>query len=142
MTATIEQIRMLTQDNGTPPLIPDADIQLILDLESNVYRAAAMVSNSLAAYFAKKVSLTAGPVKLQSTQKFEHYTDLADQYNQRAREGGGNVGGGGIGTGLIITGTSISTIEDVRSDPDRYDSAFYRGLDENPPADNEGEPNG
>lgn len=137
MTITKEQIRILVQDNGVPPIIDDTELDLIIAMEpTNFYRAAAIAARSLAAYFAKKVALTAGPVKLALTEKFEHYQDLADSYDQRAREGGGidsDAGVGGIGTGIILTGVSVSDMDDVASDEDRPPSVFYMGVTDGTP---------
>jgi len=129
--ATIEQIRMLVSDpEGTDQIFANAHYQLIIDLEENVYRAAATACKTLAAYFAEKVKVTAGPVEIENQQKFEHYNDLADSYDQRAREGGGS--GSGLSVGApSVTGISISEIEAARENDDRYDSAFARGMDSN-----------
>jgi len=130
--ATIEQVRMLVNDPTPDSIFEDPHYQLIIDIEDNVYRAAATAAKTLAAYFAEKVKVTAGPVKIENQQKFEHYEALADSYDQRAREGGGS--GAGLSVGApVITGISLSEIEAAEEDEDRYSSVFYRGLDKNPP---------
>lgn len=129
--ATIEQVRALVSDPaGVGQIFDDAHYQIIIDIEDNVYRAAATAAKTLSAYYAKKVSVTAGPVKVECQQKADQYLELADSYDQRAREGGGS----GAGTAAMapgLTGVSISDIDSNNEDTDRYGSVFYRGLDDN-----------
>jgi len=139
MTITVEQLRVLVQDKTIPYMLEDSDYDVFLALESNAYRAASKAARAIAAQFAKKVDLTAGPVKLSLTQKFDHYMALAADFDQSAREGGGwGDGGGAIGTGVVVTGISLAEIDAANDDPDRYDSVFYRGLDSSDPT-NSGE---
>lgn len=137
MAATIAQVRALVADPptvGGTEIFPDTHYQTIIDIEDNVYWAAATAANTLAAYFAKKADVEAGPVKIKLDHKFQHYKDLADQYSQRAREGGGSSGGTlGVGAGLpALTGTSYDDIDNNNADEDRYPSVFSRGMDDNP----------
>lgn len=131
MATPLETIRVLVKDTASPPLVDDTEVQCILDLEGNIYRAAAAIARSYSAIYARRTSLTAGPVRLENTQRFEHYDALADAYDQRAREGGGS-GAGAVGASIELTGISISEIEANRDDQDRYGSVFYRGMDDNP----------
>lgn len=133
MTITIAQLRVLVDDpTGVDQIFDDAHYEVIIDIESNVYRAAATAAKTLAAHFAEKITVTAGPVKVATQQKFEHYDALADSYDQRAREGGGS-GADEAAMAPALAGTSISTINDLNSDTDRYKGAFSRGQDDNPP---------
>jgi hypothetical protein len=137
MAITIDQLRLMTGDTGTPPIMEDAQYTLVIGIESdNIYNAAFLACNSIAGIFSEKVSITAGPVKIENQQKYEHYTDLADKYRQMAREGLGDVDdNGGGGSSLVsapaITGVSISEMDSVDSDPDRYPSSFKKGMDDN-----------
>lgn len=135
--ATLETIRILIQDTATPPVLADADITAILSVEDNVYRAASACCRALAAYFAKKVSLTIDVIKIENTQKFEHFLALSKFYDQRAREGGGYSGAGAVGTGVLLTGVSVSEIDSVVADTDRVDSTFYVGMNDNPESPDE-----
>jgi hypothetical protein len=140
--ATIEQLRVLVQDpEGTDAVLSDDSYDEIIAIESNVYRAAATAARLLAATYAAKVKITAGPVSVENQQKYEHYADLAKAYDQRAREGGGGDGGGGVGIGAgapQLTGTSHAEIDALNEDADRYASVFRRGVTDNPPTvDNE-----
>jgi hypothetical protein len=129
--ATLDTIRVLIQDTSLTPIMADADIEAILSIEDNVYRAASACCRAMAAYFAKKVALTIDVIKIANNQKFEHYTALAKFYDQRAREGGGYIGGGSVGTGILLTGVSTSEMDAVIDNTDRVDSVFYVGLNDN-----------
>lgn len=135
--ATIDTIRVLIQDTSLTPILSDANITAVLAIEDNIYRAASACCRAMAAYFAKKVSLTIDVIKIANNQKFEHYTALAKFYDQRAREGGGYVGAGAIGTGVLLTGVSSSEMDAVIDNTDRVDSVFYVGLNDNPDSSDE-----
>ena len=126
--ATIETIQALIQDYT---ILEDEQILAFMEIESNTYRVAALCCRSLAAYYAKKVSLTVDVIKIANEQKFEHYINLAKIYDQRAREGGGD-SGGTIGSGIVLTGVSINEMDTVIANADRVDPAFSMGLNDNP----------
>jgi hypothetical protein len=130
--ATIDTIRILIQDTGLTPILSDSDITAALTVESNIYRASALCCRSLAAYYAKKVSLTVDVIKIENTQKYDHYISLAKVYDARAKEGGGNADGSEsiVGMGVILTGVSTAEIESVTGDTDRVASIFSVGLDD------------
>lgn len=131
MTVTITQLRTLVDDPEPTPIFNDPHYQVIIDIESNVYRAAATAAKTLAAHFAGKVAVTAGPVKIANQQKFEHYNTLANSYDQRAREGGGS-GADEAAMAPGLTGVSYSEIDANNEDLDRYAGTFSRGMDDNP----------
>jgi hypothetical protein len=120
MAATIAQIRVITGAGVTD--ITDDDITAILGIESEVYRASAAVCRNIAAGYATKVSVTAGPVKVANEQKFAHWSKLADKFDFRAREGGGGL------AAPVVTGVSIDDMEDARADDDRPGSKFTMGM--------------
>ncbi len=135
--ATIEQMRDILNDpSGASEVLSDAQYQTVIDIEDNVYRALATSARMLASFYATKINITAGPVKVENTQKFEHYNELGKRYDNRAREGGGNTDGVGSGgaSAPIVTGTSISEMDSVREDEDRFGSVFERGMNDNPPS--------
>jgi hypothetical protein len=136
MAITVDQLRILLQDTGVPPILSDADYNEIIAIEpNNIYDAAAIAAHSISASFAEKVKFTAGPVSLENEQKFEHYQSLADSYRQLAREGKGGVNGGGGGISLagtpVVTGISLDEMEAVEEDTDRFPGKFTVGMDDN-----------
>lgn len=136
MALTIQTIRDLVSDNGTPPLLEDARYQTIIDLgETNAYRAGAVACRQLSALFSSKVDLKAGPVTLSNSQKAEAYRKLAVQYEQMADDGYGDDGTGTPAAGflgVLLTGVSIEEMDEVASDTDRPESKFTVGQDNNP----------
>jgi len=131
MTATVAQLRILVDDpDDASKIFEDSHYEGIIAIESNVFRAAATAARTLAAYFSRKVSVAAGPVRVESQHKFKHYMSLAASYDQSAREGGGS----GADTAAMapgLSGVSISDIESNNEDDDRYKGAFSRELDVN-----------
>lgn len=134
--ATIEQIRALVADPKTDsgePLFPDSHYEVLLSLDDNIYRIAADAARTIAFYYADKVTVKAGDVSVQNQQKAERYQALAKDYDQRAREGAGYTGGTYLTAygEPAFTGVSLSEIESVQSDTDRYPSSFYLGVNDN-----------
>lgn len=136
MTITVEQLKALVQDtDSSSQLISDGTYLEVMDLEVNSYKAAAVCCRIIAAKYAGKVKVTAGPVKVENQQKFEHYTALADAYDQQAREGGGGEGAGQLGVGggaPGLTGVSESEMDAIRLDSDIPDASFRKGVHDNP----------
>lgn len=133
MAATIAIVRSLVNDpSGASQVFDDDHYQAIIDLETNEYRAAAAAAKTLAAYYATKVSVSVGPVKVENQQKSDQYLELARSYDGRAREGGGSSSGGG-GTGTPeVTGISLAAMSAAQRDTDRPSSAFTMGMFDNP----------
>lgn len=134
--ATIDQIRALVDDpEGSTQIFGQDHYQTIIGIEDNVYRAAATACKTLAAHFAAKVAVTAGPVKIETQQKADRYLKLADSYDQRAREGGGS----GADEGAMspsLSGVSVSAMQNLDDDSDRVKGVFSIGQDDNVPEDN------
>lgn len=143
MPPTVEQLRVLLSDPSVldgPTIFPDDHYEILCSVEPNVYRAAANGARTLAAYFAQKVTVTAGPVKIESSDKCEHYLKIAAQYDAIGKtlappEPGSSLFPvlGGPVSGGVLTGVQISEIDNINSDADRYNSAFYRGMDDTDP---------
>lgn len=82
--------------------------------------------------------MTAGPVKIESSHKCEHYIKIAKQFAELSKTFGYVEPGssdpplplGAPVSGGVVTGIDISEMEEIKSDPNRYKSVFYRGLDE------------
>lgn len=125
MVTDIEKLRILIQDPADgSELLSDDDLTAILEIESSIYRAAALCCKSLAAKYAQKVSITAGPTKIENQQKFEHYRDLAYEYDKRAAEGGGGSGS----CKPVVTGVSRAEMKLQAENDDRPDNAFTIGM--------------
>ena len=131
-TITQAQVEAMVQDKDD--LLEDSDYDVILLIESNLYRASALAATMLAAKYAGKTKLKAGPVTIDAQQKFEHYTQLSKNFSLRA-EGGGGLGGGDFAA-AVATGISISDMNTVDSDTDRFPSTVKKGQFKNPPYDN------
>lgn len=138
MPPTVEQLRVLLSDPSVldgPTIFPDEHYEILCSVEPNVYSAAANGARTLAAYFAQKVSVTAGPVKIESSDKCEHYLKIAKQFDTLSRSVVGEdtdgflIKAAGPVSGGIVSGVSISEIQSVESDEDRFGSAFYIGMD-------------
>lgn len=139
MTITIPQLRTLVDDpSGMSQIFDDPHYQVIIEIESNVYRAAATACKTLSAHYAAKVAVAAGPVRIESQQKADQYLELANSYDQRAREGGGS-GADEAAMSPALAGVSYSEIDSNNDDTDRYAGAFSRGLDDNPPKSTQSE---
>jgi len=134
MTITEAQLRILVSDRIPNNVLDSVDYTAIIAMETNLYRAAALVAQSIAAYFATKIDTTVGPVKIQNSQKFKHYTDLAGKLEKRATSGKSKddaflASGGGA---PVLTGVSNTEIDTAHEDTDRYKPAFKRGDLDNP----------
>lgn len=136
MAATIAQLRILLDDPaGASQVFDDTYYQLAVDTEDNLFYAGAMMARMFASHYAAKVDITAGPVKIANDQKFQHYKELADKLDNRAKGGGG---AGAIGTGIVLTGVSVTEVDSVNADEDRIQGAFSIGMHDNPsPAEDE-----
>jgi hypothetical protein len=135
MAATEAQLRSLLQDpSGAAEKLSTADYSTIIALEDNVYRAAALGARAIAAKYAAKTDVKAGPVSVANSDKYEHYIGLAMCFDLWAGVGGGATGDV-TPLGPELTGVSVSGIEAANDDADRYGSAFRRGMTDNPPTD-------
>lgn len=135
MVITLEQLRALVSDDGDVAILEDPTYLEVMELEVNSYRAAAVICRILAAKYAGKVKVKAGPVAVENQQKFEHYESLANAYDQSAREGGGGEGAGGLtmgGGAPGLTGVSVADMNTIREDEDRPESAFRMEIHKNP----------
>ena len=131
MAATVAIVRALVGDDGATEIKSDAHYTTIIGLETNPYRAAALAARTLAAHFSQKVATTVGPMSMENQQKAENFRALASEYDRLAlTSSGGDPDPNGLGT-PVVSGTSISAMDAVEDDTDRYDSAFYRGMHDN-----------
>lgn len=123
MAITETQIRRLVQDNpggGGTDVLATADYELIIATETNILRAGAMAARMIASTFAEKVQVAAGSAKIELQDKYQHYIDLANRWDNRAREGGG---GGGI-LPVEFDGVTKDQRDDIDEDTDRVQPYF------------------
>lgn len=131
MAITVGQLRLLVSDpSGADQIYDDAHYESIIEMEPLLYRAAALAARTFAARYANLVDFSEGDLKISHQQKFKNYSDLAEKYENRARE----ENAGSVATATpVLTGVSLNEIEIVHEDTDRYPPAFKRGMMDNPP---------
>ena len=134
MAATIGQIRLLVQDVSPNNVFEDDHYTEILSIDDTVYGAATIAARALAAHYALKVDTDVKDISIKNSQKFDHYTKLADKYEKTSSSGSNKdkefvLSGGGA---PVATGINNSEIETAHDDDDRYKPAFVRGDLDNP----------
>ena len=88
---TIDILRGLCNDTDpTAELIADETYQAIISYETNAYSAAAAICRAIAAKYASKTTVKAGPVMVKNDQKSANYLAMAKAYEAQARLGGGS----------------------------------------------------
>lgn len=133
MAATEAQIRLLVQDRKPNHILETSDYDEILSIDDTVYGAATIAARSLAAYYALKIDTDVKDISIKNSQKFDHYTKLADKYEKTSSSGSNKDKEFLLSGGTpVSTGTSNAEIESVHDDDDRYKSAFVRGGLDNP----------
>lgn len=141
MASSVFLLRILLQDpSGVDEILVDSDYDAIVELEPNAYRAAAMAARVISAKYADRIDIDAGSSSMKLSQQVNHYLKLAEDFDRRAQRGGD--GGTGVSGpiasgGAELTGISVEEIQNSRDDSDRYDSVFYRGLNDNPSNNND-----
>lgn len=131
MAATVSLVRTLVGDDQATEIKADSAYESIIAIETNEYKAAAMACRMLAGHFSQKVSTTIGQVKMSNQQKAQAYRELATEYDKAALTGSGQADPNSLGT-PVVTGTSLDAMDAQRDDTDRYNSAFVRGMHDNP----------
>lgn len=107
MTITVDDIRALCQDSDpVNPIIGDDAYTIIVQYETNIWRAAAMGCRAIAAKLSKKTEIKAGPVTLKGAQAAENYLNLAKSFDIRAASGAGDILSGGSAGGPVVPGCS------------------------------------
>ena len=108
---SVDQLRALVSDPpifGQDPILEDEFYEIIASMETNIYKAAGNAARGLAAYFAQKVTVAAGPVKIDSSDKCEHYLKIAKQYDDMSKTSGiSQADGSVLGVGSVV-GSCIS----------------------------------
>ena len=106
MTITIDQIRALLGGDTT---LTDDEINVVIDLESNAYAAAAVCATMLAAKYADKIDLKVGPIEVKESAKYDHWKTMALNFKQRASSAGSVVG-------IELMGTTVDEMENPDTD--------------------------
>lgn len=125
----IQLLRTLLNDTDESNyLLTDEQYEAISGLESNVYNAAALCARSIAAQNATKKKTNVRGISVENQQIYEHYMELAKEYDYRASQGAGYVDSEGKGiSGFcnpIVTGVSVKDVIEAKNDRDRVQSVF------------------
>lgn len=104
ITNDSDRVRFLIGDtNADTPLFDDGEIAFLVSEAGDVYTAAALAADQLAARYARDVNRAVagdGGVRVDAGQRFDHYTTLARQLRERAARSFGPVPfAGGISIG-------------------------------------------
>lgn len=116
--ANKDKVRYLVQDTDDKDwLITDEEINFALSQKgSNLYRAAALVCRTIAAQLGRQLTLVDPAMKLDANEQYEHYIELAKEYEKDGMRSGG--------VGLFAGGISKSDRDARRDDSDRISPAF------------------
>jgi len=119
LSTDLNQVRLLINDtDSSNPEFQDEEINFFIDSESNVFGAASVACQALAVKYAQQVDKSVGDLKLSASQKFKHYSELADKYTSSAKtKGTPQVYAGGI---------SVSDKNTQEVDTDRVAPSFER----------------
>lgn len=125
---TVANVRVLIGDIDTPPILTDAQIQNALNINSNIYYAAALLADSLSVRFASQTSVSIDGLTVNGADIANHYAALADELRGLA-----SGTGGGVSNWLNspnLHGISLGTIYGFEIDSDRVPDRFSVGKDD------------
>lgn len=91
IVTTLDQVRFLTGDtsnSAATELLADGEVTWLLSQETNVYRAASVAAESIAAKFSRLADTSVGDVSVSNSQKVSHYKDLAKRLALKATKRG------------------------------------------------------
>ena len=114
-----DEVRWLAGDTSTGnQLVTDSEIAYALTQESsNVYRAAALVCESIASVKTQEADMKVGDLSISASKVAESYTKKAADLRRRATARGVSIYGGGISQSRKTT---------VESDTDKVPPYFTR----------------
>lgn len=133
----IDTLRTLINDvDPDNQIFTDDQLEDFLELEGNLYSAAAAACQALAAQYALKKKVNVRGISVENQQIYEHYMDLAKQYTLWANDGRGDIvdeGGSGSGSKAmslrpVVTGVTISGIKTANLDIDRVPDVFPKPI--------------
>lgn len=121
-TSPKDQVRFLVGDVvESQPLVQDEEILFALSQNPNVYMAAAIICDSLASMFSRKVDRQTGDVRDSFSQRAKAYAERAKELRSQ-----------GASKALSLAkplagGISVSDKERALRNPDRVRPSFARG---------------
>lgn len=125
MSLTEAQLRSIVQDpSGTTQMLSTTDYSTAIAIETNNFRQIGLVCKMLAAHFAGKVDMSAGSVRMANQQKFEHYMQMARDFDLRSQSSSGNPGS----LSPIATGISMAEIDTIETDTDIHPASFTQDM--------------
>ena len=138
----IDNVRLLIGDtDSNAQTLSDSNIDFFLsEANENVYLAASMAADAIAAKFARDVTNSQSDsqglhsLSRNSSDKFKHYTDLAEKLMGRYKQGAGSGGNGSSAATLNVFAGGISKADKStrNADPDRTGTSFNRTLHDFP----------
>lgn len=134
LSTPADQVRVLLGDTGSVPYWPDATINAMLALTSNVYLVAAVLAEQRAALSAAKTSITVDGLSVARSDETKAWLALGARLRAQGMVNGGVIGGAAIAGLPVVTGVSVSEMEAVDANTDRPESAFRMGMMSNPAA--------
>lgn len=118
------QIRWLVGDTSTnDQQVQNEEITFALGQEPDIYNAAALVADGIAAKYARRVDKSVGDLSLADSQKQTHYAGLALRFRAQAGRRSATIYAGGI---------SVSDKQTTEADSDRVVPQFRMGMTDNP----------
>lgn len=127
-TSDKDNVRFILQDtDATHPLLQDEEINFLLIQEGDVYQAAAIGAERIAANFARFTDIKIGDYSESASKYFDHYTKLAKKLKQDAMRR------------LVVPyagGLSISEKETDAQDQDLVQPIFKKDFMNNPGGSN------
>ncbi len=118
-----DAVRFLVGDTDfNAQMVLDEEITYALAEEGNVHLAASLVAKAIAGKFAVRVDRNIGDLKISFGQRQKHFMDLATSLHAHGVTSGGRVFAGGI---------RRSEKDTEKSDTDRVDPSFARGMHDN-----------
>lgn len=133
-TTTLYQVRYLVGDTiSTDPQVADEEISFALQLNSNIYAAAAQVCRSLAAQLSRQADASVGQQQVSYSSRSRMYNVKAAQYENLVTMGAAGWAGA----------ISVTEKENQQANADRVSPQFQIGMTDNfipvGPAGNEAE---
>lgn len=132
---SIYNVRLLIGDNDSSDyVLQDVDVAFFLEeANDNIYTAAVMAAESIAAKYARMVTNSQSDVHGNHTltrnysDRHKHYLDLAKRLEKRMS----NMQAKTMATGVYAGGISVADKTTQRSNTDRVKTAFGRDLHKN-----------